>query len=265
MDSRGTARRYAVVSGKGGVGKTMIAANVAAALAEAGERVLVIDADLGLANLDVILGLNPAHNLYDLLTGNRGIAEVLVSTPAGFDLIPAGSGGRESTRLTPDLAASLESLLEELDRRYDVILFDAGAGIGETVLAVAGLAHQVLLVATPEATSLMDAYATLKILATRHGRRQFSLVVNQADPSKAAQSGGAVAAHLQQVISRFLEADVGASVRLELLGAIPSDPAVARSINRRLLLADVAPDAQSTLSVSRIARQLQSPAVADRA
>jgi flagellar biosynthesis protein FlhG len=150
------ARRIAVVSGKGGVGKTVITANLAAALSSGGHRVLIVDADLGLANLDVILGIAPQFTIQDVLQGNQTLDKVLLSTKKGFDLLPAGSGLPEGTKLTPTLSKGLESLLSSLDHRYDVILFDAGAGIGDVVMFFANLADEILLVVTPEPTSLME-------------------------------------------------------------------------------------------------------------
>ena len=138
---RREARRYAVVSGKGGVGKSVITANLAAAVAASGKSTLVFDADLGLANLDVILGINPKQTLYDVIRGTADVGSVIVQTAGGFDLLPAGSGLVEGTLLTAGMARAVEALLGRLDSDYDAIFFDAGAGIGEVVLFFARLAH----------------------------------------------------------------------------------------------------------------------------
>jgi flagellar biosynthesis protein FlhG len=235
----------------------MITANVAASLASAGKRTLVIDADLGLANLDVILGINPSHNLRDVLQGDLGIDDVLVQTQGGFELLPASSGIQEGTLLTPSLAESLNSIIHTLDKRYDAILFDAGAGIGEVVLYFANISDTVLLVVTPEPTSVMDAYATIKVLARRYGQTDISLVVNQANPENPIQSGMAVANHLRRVASQFLSKAETDPVRIGLLGAIPSDPTVARAINTQQLLVTMAPESPATCGIANLADSLK--------
>jgi flagellar biosynthesis protein FlhG len=257
MASELRARRYAVISGKGGVGKSVITANLAAAFSLAGQRTLVIDADLGLANLDVILGVNPTGTIQDVLAGNLAVEEALVHTRAGFDLLPAGSGTLENSLLTPTLASSLRKLIDTLELRYDAILFDAGAGIGEVVLFFARLADEIVLIVTPEPTSLMDAYATVKILARRFGCADFRLVVNQADPNCPEESGARVAKHLQQVVTRFLSADGALPVRLHHAGSLPKDPAVGRSISRQQLLAEIEPKAPVTALIPRLVESLR--------
>ena len=251
------ARRIAVISGKGGVGKSVITANVAAALSSAGRRILIIDADLGLANLDVILGVAPQFTIQDVLYRGLPLDEALFRTDKGFDLMPAGSGLPEGTMFTQALANSVESILASLEDRYDAILFDAGAGIGDVVLFFANLAHEILLVVTPEPTSLMDAYASIKILHQTYGRNEFLLVVNQADPDCSSQIGASIAGHLQSVISRYLDSDDHGSVHVELVGSIPADPAVPHAIMQRQLLAESCPGAPSTLLMNRVADFLE--------
>jgi flagellar biosynthesis protein FlhG len=250
------ARRIAVISGKGGVGKTVITANLAAALSSSGRRILVVDADLGLANLDIILGIAPQFTIYDALDGTHPLEEVLISTTKGFDLIASGSGLPEGTMFTKALAENIESLLAGLEDRYDAILFDAGAGIGDVVLFFANLAHEILLVVTPEPTSLMDAYATIKILHQLYGRREFLLVVNQANPDCSSQIGASIASHLQNVISRYLATGDHNPVKLNLIGSIPVDPVVPRAIRQRRLLAETSPEAPSVYLMSRLAKFL---------
>jgi len=247
------ARRIAVISGKGGVGKSVITANVAAALSSIGRRILIVDADLGLANLDVILGVAPPFTIQDILYRGRPPEEVLFPTDKGFDLMPAGSGLPEGTMFTQNLAGDIESILASLEDRYDAILFDGGAGIGDVVLFFANLAHEILLVVTPEPTSLMDAYASIKILHQVYGRSEFLLLVNQADPDCPDQIGASIAGHLQSVISRYLDSDDHGLVRIELIGSIPEDPAVPRAVMRRQLLSESCPDAPSTFLMNQVA------------
>jgi flagellar biosynthesis protein FlhG len=257
MGSEPRARRYAIISGKGGVGKSVLTANLAAAFSRAGQRTLVIDADLGLANLDVILGVNPAGTIQDVLAGRLAVEEALVHTRAGFDLLPAGSGALESSLLTPTIASCVRQLINTLELRYDAILFDAGAGVGEVVLFFARLADEIVLVVTPEPTSLMDAYATVKILARRFGCADFRLVVNQADPHRPEESGASVAKHLQQVVTRFLSADGALPVRIHHAGSLPKDPAVGRSISRQQLLLEIEPKAPVAVLLPRLVESLR--------
>jgi len=260
MIGKPRARRYAIVSGKGGVGKSVIAANLGAAFASAGQRTLVIDADLGLANLDVILGLYPTHTLHDVLNGSCPVERALIAAPGGFDLLAAGSGLQDDTNLTDPMAEALESVIRELETRYDAMIFDAGAGIGDLVLFFARMADEILLIVTPEATSLMDAYATMKILVQRFGRREFNLVVNQANPANPSHTGNVVASHLQRVASRFLMAGSGLPVNIRLAGCVPSDPAVGRAISHQCLLSDLDPKAPSSLSLARLAEKFRASA-----
>jgi flagellar biosynthesis protein FlhG len=251
------ARRIAVISGKGGVGKTVITANLAAGLAANGRRILVVDADLGLANLDIVLGLDPQFTLQDVFRGARKLDDVLLHTTKGFDLLPAGSGGPEAAAVSAMMAVQMESLLGTLETRYDVILFDAGAGIGEVVFFFAHLANEILLIATPEPTSLADCYATIKLLKQLHGRSEFLLVVNQANPGCPGQIGSSVANHLQKVISQFIQPKDNSPVNIKLLGSIPLDPAIPHAIKNRQLLKEISPQAPSTCQIKSIADLLQ--------
>jgi flagellar biosynthesis protein FlhG len=251
------ARRYAVLSGKGGVGKSVITANLAAALANTGQHILVLDADLGLANLDIILGVNPTGTIQDILAGDLTIEDVILHTRAGFDLLPAGSAALETNPLTPSLAGSVSDLLEKIEHDYDAILFDVGAGIGEVVLFFARLADEIVLVVTPEPTSMMDAYATVKVLALRYGCTDIRLVVNQADPKGPEASGLQVANHLQQVVSRFLSSECSMPVRLHLTGSLPLDPAVSKAIRQQQLLMEMDPHNPVAAVIPRLAECLR--------
>jgi len=247
------ARRIAIISGKGGVGKSVITANLAAALSSNGRKILVFDADLVLASLDVILGVTPALTIYDALFGDRRPDEVLVSTTKGFDLIPAGSGLPEGTLFSQSLADKVRSFLVSLENRYDAILFDAGAGIGDVVLFFANLADEIVLVVTPEPTSLVDAYAAIKILHRLYGKREFLLVVNQANPASVNQIGLSIVGHLQDVISRYLQSDSDNPVQVHLIGSIPVDPAIPHAVRKRQLLSEAGPEAPSTCLMGHLA------------
>jgi flagellar biosynthesis protein FlhG len=243
----------AVTSGKGGVGKTFVSANLAAALARSGRRVLVLDADLGLANLDVLLNLYPKITLHDVFTGNATLAEAIVPAPGGFSVLLAGSGMVEYSRMTPEVRDRLQSVIAEVEPRYDHVILDTGAGISEVVLYTVSLAGEVLAVVTPEPTSLTDAYATIKVLATTQGRRRVNLVINQ---TRKLGEGRAVRQQLQQVVDRYVNPGLDSPVRLELLGEIPSDPSVRESIQRRQLLLELLPGAPAALALMAIAGRI---------
>ncbi len=250
------ARILAVTSGKGGVGKTFVSANLAAALARRGERVLVLDADLGLANLDVVLNLFPKVTLHDVFTGKVTLDEAILPAPGGFEVLLAGSGLVEYSRLTADIRDQLMKIIETVAPRYDRILLDTGAGISDVVLFAVSLATEVLVVATPEPTSLTDAYATIKVLASQQQRTAIALVVNQ---TSRMGEGRVIRGQLQQVVDRFvtpaLPAGVG-PVKLELMGEIPTDKAVREAVQRRQLLLEMLPGSDAAKGVTAIATKL---------
>ena len=247
----------AVTSGKGGVGKTFFSANLAAALTRHGERVLVLDADLGLANLDVVLNLQPKITLHDVFTGKATLDQTILAAPGGFSVVLAGSGLVEYSRLTPQVREQLVEIIDQLAPRYDRILLDTGAGISDVVLHAISLADDVLVIATPEPTSMTDAYATIKLLAIQQGRRAIRLVVNQVS---AVGEGRTIRNQLQLVVDRFvcpqLNGGNSAAVALDLQGEIPTDPAVRESVQRRSLLLERAPGAPAALAVVAIAARM---------
>ena len=244
----------AVTSGKGGVGKTFISANLAAALTRHGLKVLVLDADLGLANLDVVLSLHPKITLHDVFTGRASLEEAVIEAPGGFSVLLAGSGMVEYSRLTPEVRNQFINVLQTLTPRFDVVLLDTGAGISDVVLFSVSLAAEVLIVATPEPTSLTDAYAAIKVLATQQKRQHLRLVVNQA---ARAGDGRAITSQLQQVLNRFVTTDSGRPVRLLHLGDIPADNAVREAVMRRQLLLQGAPGSPASLAVAQLANKIQ--------
>jgi flagellar biosynthesis protein FlhG len=243
----------AITSGKGGVGKTFVSANLAAALAARGERVLVLDADLGLANLDVVLNLSPKVTLHDVFTGTHALDEAVVEVAPGLAVLLAGSGLVEYSRLTPEVRDKLTEALTLLAPRFDRVLLDTGAGISDVVLYTVSLADEVLLVTTPEPTAMTDAYATLKVLATTQGRRSAHLVVNQTLPGR---DGRAVRGQLQQVIDRYVSPSLDAPFGLELLGEVPSDAAVRDAVRRRQLLVEAFPGAPAAQAIGALAARL---------
>jgi flagellar biosynthesis protein FlhG len=240
----------AITSGKGGVGKTFVSANLASALARNGRKVLVLDADLGLANLDVLLNLYPKITLHDVFTGKHSLPEAIVPVSSGFWVLLAGSGMVEYSRMTPEIREQLQKVIAELEPRFDHVLLDTGAGISDVVLYTVSLARDVLVVVTPEPTSLTDAYATIKVLAQSQGRRRFDLVVNQV---RKPGEGRAVRQQLQQVVDRYVNPGLDGPVRLDLLGEVPLDPAVRESILRRQLLMEMLPGTPAAVGLSAVA------------
>jgi flagellar biosynthesis protein FlhG len=252
------ARIFAVTSGKGGVGKTFMTANLAAALARRGERVLVLDADLGLANLDVVLNLFPKITLHDVFTGKADLQDAILPAPGGFSVLLAGSGLVEYSRLTLEIRDQLLQVIETVAPRFDRILLDTGAGISDVVLYTVSLADEVLIVATPEPTSLTDAYATIKVLAAQQDRRNIRLVVNQTSRTG---EGRVIRGQLQQVVDRYVTPLLppgGTPVKLDLLGEVPSDPAVREAVQKRQLLLELLPGSAAAKGVVAVAAKLAS-------
>lgn len=236
-----------VASGKGGVGKTNLTANLAVALACEGRRVWVLDADLGLANLDVLLGLTPTRTLSDVLSGERGLAEVALDGPAGVRVIPAASGCEAMTALSAGERLRLLDEVDALDDALDVLLVDAAAGISANVLHFAAAAADALVVVTPEPTALADAYALIKVLAQRYARTEFLVVVNMAAGATDAE---AAFRRLERVADRFL------GVRLEWVGYVPYDEAVPRAVRAQRPVVLAAPGAPASLALVDLARRL---------
>jgi len=236
----------AITSGKGGVGKTFVATNLAAALARQGERVLVLDADLGLANVDVVLNLYPKLTLHDVFTGQTPLEEAILPAPGGFSVLLAGSGMIEYSRLTPTVREQLQEVIDRVRPRFDRVLLDTGAGISDVVLYTISLADEVLIVCTPEPTSLTDAYATIKVLATTQPRRLIRLLVNQVQRAGEAR---AIRKQLQLVVDRYVNTGLDKPVMIELLGEVPLDVAVREAVVKRELLLECAPGSAAAQAI----------------
>ncbi|RFO98058.1 cobyrinic acid a,c-diamide synthase [Rhodoferax lacus] len=244
----------AVTSGKGGVGKTFVSANLAAALAKRGLRVLVLDADLGLANLDVVLNLYPKTTLHDVFTGKAKLEDAIIKAPGGFSVLLAGSGMVEYSRLTPEVRNEFLNIMTGLVPHYDIVLLDTGAGISDVVLFAVSLASEVVVVATPEPTSLTDAYATIKVLVGQQKRQVIRMVINQ---TARLGDGRAITVQLQQVLDRFVVTEPGRPIKLIHMGDIPADPTVRQAVMRRQLLVQTAPGCPASLAITQLAQKIQ--------
>ncbi|APW43850.1 MinD/ParA family protein [Rhodoferax saidenbachensis] len=251
----------AVTSGKGGVGKTFVSANLAAALAKRGLRVLVLDADLGLANLDVVLNLYPKTTLHDVFTGKAKLEDAIIRAPGGFSVLLAGSGMVEYSRLTPEVRDDFLRIMNGLVPHYDIVILDTGAGISDVVLFAVSLASEVIVVATPEPTSLTDAYATIKVLVGQQKRQTIRMVINQ---TARQGDGRAITVQLQQVLDRFVTTDPARPVKLVHMIDIPADPAVRQAIMRRQLLMVATPGCPAAMAVSQLAAKIEDTVIPRR-
>ncbi len=238
----------AVSSGKGGVGKTNVVANVAVASARQGRKVLVMDADLALGNMDILLGLTPQYTIEDVLSGRRRLDEVLVTGPEGIQLLPATSGGQAFTQLTHEQQLMLQTAFLELPRVPDLLLIDCAAGISPNVLYFSLVAHETVVLVSPDPSSMTDAYALMKILSTCHHLRTFRLLVNKV---KNSQEGKEVFRKLSLVTDRFL------SVTLDYLGCIPSDEYLTMAVAQQRAVCELYPRAPSSRALSSLVSTLQ--------
>ena len=240
----GPVKVIAVTGGKGGVGKTTVTANLAVSLAERGREVMVLDADLGLANLDVMLGLQPRYNLSHVLAGERSLDDVRVDGPSGIKIIPASSGVRRMVNLNTMEQAGLIRAFSDLRRNVDVLLLDTAAGIHEDVLMFARAAHHVLVVVCDEPASLTDAYALIKVLSRDMGVSRFRILANQ---TRVLGEGRDLYDKLHKVCDRFLD------VTLDYAGAIPQDEFVRRSIQRQKAVVELYPGSLGGQSFKKLA------------
>jgi flagellar biosynthesis protein FlhG len=239
-----------VTSGKGGVGKTNLSINLAYTLQRMGQKALLLDADLGLANVDILLGLTPKYNIFHLLYDEKCLDDVLVRTDYGFHILPASSGVPEMLALSVGQKLELIEALEPLGLETDILIVDTGAGIGDTVLYFNIAAQERLLVVTPEPTSLTDAYATIKVLHGKHGVNRFKVAVNMTvEPKQVKQ----IFERLAAACDKFL-----CGISLDLAGCIPRDAAVRRAVTNQVPFCHAAPDSLAALGVREIAKSILS-------
>lgn len=240
-------RVIAVTSGKGGVGKTNIAANISYALSMRGKKTLLLDADTGLANVDVILGITPKYNLCHILAGEKTVAETIIKGPGGMMILPASSGIQEMAEMSRGQKLTLLDMLEDFNEDLDFMLIDTAGGIAGNVMFFNMCASEIIVVVSPEPTSLTDAYALIKVLYKSQAAKRFMILVNMA---KDEGEASAVYLRLSKAIEHFLELSV------EYIGFIPFDESVKEVIKKQHLLMEVFPSSKASGHIDKIAERL---------
>jgi len=246
-DHQPKARVIAITSGKGGVGKTNIVANLGYALCKTGNRVLIFDADLGLGNLDVLLGLTPQYNFSHVLDGHKQLSDIIVNGPGQLKILPASSGIQKLTQLTASQKLTVFNELNQLLDKFDIILIDTAAGISSNVLYFNASANEIMVVVTPEPTSITDAYALMKILSVKYQEKHFRLLVNLAKNYGEADE---VSRQLCLVANRFLD------VSIEYFGNVLLDNNVKIGVRKQKVISEFAPMSQASRNFSELAHKL---------
>jgi flagellar biosynthesis protein FlhG len=240
-------RVIAVTSGKGGVGKTNVVGNLAYSIAALGKKVMVLDADLGLGDFDILFGLNPRFNLTDVITGRKKIHEVVINGPGGIKVLPAVSDPHEVTELSNGQKANLLSQMDELEEEIDFLLIDTGTGISSNVMFFNMAAHEILVVITPEPTSINDASTLIKLLAQHYSEDRFQLLINSVKSETEAKS----------VYRDFCtEADRFLTVSIDYLGYILHDPDLALAVREQKAIVEIFPDAPASICFRKLASEM---------
>lgn len=239
-------RVIAVTGGKGGVGKTNVAVNLGIAMAQSGKKVMLMDADLGLANIDVILGLHPVANLHHVIRGERTLEEIIVTGPADMKIIPAASGIPDMAALDSQTHAGLIQAFSELSHDVDVLIVDTAAGISDAVTSFSRAAQEVVVVVTDEPASITDAYAIIKLLSREHGQFRFRVLANMA---QSAQHGRDIYAKIVKVTDRFLD------VALDYMGYVPEDDYLRKSVRKQRAVVEAFPRSKSAQAFATLAEK----------
>ncbi|MGQ9694872.1 MAG: MinD/ParA family protein [Thermodesulfobacteriota bacterium] len=241
-------RLISISSGKGGVGKTNIVVNLALALAKLGKKVLILDADMGLANVNILLGLVCPYHIEHLLKGEKKIEDILIAGPGGINILPASSGFLEIGRLPEPQQVFLLNELHQVLKTVDILLIDTAAGISANVIYFNLAAEENVVVITPEATSLADAYALIKILFTEHKKNYFAILVNAARNNREADD---VYKKIKKVVHHFL-----GPLILDYLGFIPLDSRMGEAVRQQRAVLDLFPHARCSRYFFEVARLL---------
>ncbi len=238
---------YSITSGKGGVGKTALVANLAYQLANTGKKVLILDADLGLANVDIVFGLTPKYNMNHFFSGEQPLSAVMIEGPPGIHILPAGSGEQNFIFLNGEQKMQLLEGLDSLHNHFDYVLIDTEAGISENVTYFNTAAQEILIVTTPDPTALTDAYAVMKLLYTKFHEKKFSLIVNQIHSEDEALE---VYRKLTMVASRYL------NISIDYIGSIPTDKQMSTAIRKQKVISELYPESPTSIAFQQIAERL---------
>lgn len=247
-------RVVAVTSGKGGVGKTNVSANLALALAGRGKEVMLMDADLGLANVDVLLGLHPLYNLSHVLSGERNINDIVLTGPGGLRIVPAASGIRAMADLSPAQHAGIIQVFSDLTINPDVLLIDTAAGLSDGVTAFTKAAHEVIVVLCDEPASITDAYAMIKVMSRDHGITRFRVLANM---TRTPQQGMDLYNKMVKVTNRFLD------VTLDYMGCVPYDEYLLKSVQKQRAVVDAYPRSKAAIAFKNVAQKVDKWPVPD--
>jgi flagellar biosynthesis protein FlhG len=238
----------AIASGKGGVGKTNITVNLGVALATQGKQVLLLDADLGLANIDVMLGLHPQYNLQHVLNGSKTLAEIIVEGPAGLKIIPAASGVQKMAELSPAEHAGMIQAFSEMEQHIDILLIDSAAGIADSVISFTRAAQEVIVVVCDEPASITDAYAFIKLLSREYKVSRFHIIANMC---RTIQEGRELFNKISMVCNRFLE------VNLDFMGIVPFDEDLRRAVKKQRAVVEYLPRSKSAVAFTHLAKKIE--------
>lgn len=247
MDKENSVQVVAVTGGKGGVGKTNVAINLSLALSKMQRRVALLDADLGLANIDVLLGLKPKRNLSDVLAGDCRLQDVMLDGPGGVKIIPASSGTQAMVHLNALQHAALINAFSEIADSIDVLVIDTAAGIADSVVSFVKAAQEVVVVVCDEPSSLTDAYALIKLMHQQHGVYRFRMLANM---TKSVPEGRSLYQKLLQATDKFLE------INLQYAGQIPFDENLRRAVKKQRPLLEVSPRASSSQAFRALAQKV---------
>ena len=238
----------AIASGKGGVGKTNVTVNLGVAMAAQGKEVVLLDADLGLANIDVMLGLHPQYNLLHVLDGSKTLSEIIVEGPSGLKIIPAASGVQKMAELSTAEHAGMIQAFSELDQHIDVLLIDSAAGIADSVVSFCKAAQEVVVVVCDEPASITDAYALIKLMSREHGVQRFHIVANMC---RSIQEGRELFDKIALVCDRFLD------VTLDFMGIVPFDEDLRHAVKKQRSVVEAFPRSKAATAFAHLAKKVE--------
>jgi len=237
----------AVTGGKGGVGKTNISVNLSIALAKLNKKILLFDADLSLANIDILLNINVNRTLNHVVNHLASLKDIIIDGPEGIKMIPAGSGSKQLANLTPAECAGLMNAFDEIESDFDHLIIDTAAGISDDVIMFSKAANEIIIVVCDEPTSITDAYALIKILYKDHKKNNFHIITNMVENF---MDGHSLFNKLNRATEQFLE------LSLNLCGIIPYDDRVKKSVQKQCAVVEAYPDSLATKAIHRIAKEI---------